>query len=182
MAETPNSTTDQESSSNETIATKVEPLEVSLSPQERFSEYLQSRGLRQTSQRRFLIEQVFSQHDHFDAEELIERLPRRGEPNYVSTATVYRTLRECVDAGLLFSFQLDGRTVYDHDYGYPQHDHLYCTQCRKLVEFQSDELLAIRDQMAARHGFRVESHRLIINGICKECSRSRRKKRKQDLL
>lgn len=158
------------------------PLEVSLSPQERFNEYLQSRELRQTSQRKFLIEQVFAQHDHFDAEELIDRLPRRGEENYVSKSTVYRTLSEFVDAGLLFSFQLEGRTVYDHDYGYPQHDHLYCTVCRKLVEFESDELIAIRDQTAAKHGFRVESHRMIINGICRDCVRKRRKKRKQDLV
>ncbi|MEM6468982.1 MAG: Fur family transcriptional regulator [Planctomycetota bacterium] len=164
------------------MSTKVAPLDVSLSPQERFSEYLQSRRLRQTSQRKFLIEQVFAQHDHFDAEELIDRLPRRGEKNYVSKSTVYRTLSECVDAGLLFSFQLDGRTVYDHDYGYPQHDHLYCAQCRKLVEFESEELIAIRDLMAAKHGFRVESHQMIINGVCRDCARKRRKKRKQDLV
>ena len=176
-----NSATDSSNASREEVSTKVAPLEVSLTPQERFSEYLQSRGLRQTNQRKFLIDQVFSQHDHFDAEELIERLPRRGEDNYVSTATVYRTLRECVDAGLLNCFQLDGRTVYDHDYGYPQHDHLYCTRCRKLLEFQSNELLAIRDAMAALHGFRVESHRMIISGVCRDCARNRRKKRKQDL-
>jgi Fur family ferric uptake transcriptional regulator len=182
MADLSNPTAKSDKKARERVATKVEPLEVALSPQERFSEYLQSRGLRQTSQRKFLIEQVFSQHDHFDAEELIERLPRRGDPNYVSTATVYRTLRECVDAGLLNSFQLDGRTVFDHDYGYPQHDHLYCTRCRKLLEFQSEELVAIRDQTAAQHGFRVESHRMIISGTCRDCSGSRRKKRKQDLV
>ena len=158
------------------------PLDVSLSPQERFKEYLQARGLRQTGQRSFLVEQVFSHHEHFDAEELIERLPRRGEPNYVSSATVYRTLREFVDAGLLRSFQLDGRTVYEHDYGYPQHDHLYCTRCRKLIEFRSDQLVQLRDTVAAEQGFRVAGHRLIIHGICRECSKSRRKKRKQDLV
>jgi len=160
----------------------LEPLDVSLSPQERFSEYLQSRGLRQTGQRKFLVEQVFSHHEHFDADELIERLPRRGEPNYVSAATVYRTLREFVDAGLLRSFQLDGRTVYEHDYGYPQHDHLYCTRCRKLIEFQSEDLVRIRDEVAAENGFRVAGHRLIVHGICRDCAKSRRKKRKQDLV
>ena len=118
-------------------ANSLEPLNVSSSPRERFEEYLQTRGLRQTSQRKFLIEAVFEEHDHFDADELIDRLPRRGEKNYVSSATVYRTLREFVDAGLLKSFQLDGRTVYELDYGYPQHDHLYCTRCRGLFEFQS---------------------------------------------
>lgn len=160
----------------------LQPLDVSLSPQERFEEYLQTRGLRQTSQRRFLIDAVFQEHDHFDADELIDRLPRRGEKNYVSSATVYRTLREFVDAGLLKSFQLDGRTVYELDYGYPQHDHLYCTRCRQLFEFQSDELMELRNEVATEHGFRVTGHRMIIHGICRDCGKSRRKKRKQDLV
>lgn len=160
----------------------LEPLDVALSPEARFEEYLQSRGLRQTAQRKFLIGQIFSHHEHFDAEELMERLPRRGEANYVSSATVYRTLREFVDAGLLKSFQLEGRTVYEHDYGYPQHDHLYCTRCRKLIEFQSDELVNLRNEVAAQQGFRVTSHRMIIQGVCRQCSKNRRKKRKQDLV
>lgn len=160
----------------------LQPLDVSLSPQERFEEYLQTRGLRQTSQRKFLIDAVFQEHDHFDADELIDRLPRRGEKNYVSSATVYRTLREFVDAGLLKSFQLDGRTVYELDYGYPQHDHLYCTRCRQLFEFQSASLTKLRDEVAAEMGFRVSGHRMIIQGVCRECSKSRRKKHKQDLV
>ena len=160
----------------------LQPLDVALSPQERFEEYLQSRGLRQTGQRKYLVGEVFSDHEHFDAEELIERLPRRGQDNYVSSATVYRTLREFVDAGLLRSFQLDGRTVYEHDYGYPQHDHLYCTRCRKLFEFQSDALMKMRDEVASDHGFRIEGHRMIIQGVCRECSKIRRKKRKQELV
>ncbi|TWU26526.1 Ferric uptake regulation protein [Novipirellula galeiformis] len=160
----------------------LQPIDVSLTPQERFEEYLQTRGLRQTSQRKTLVDQVFSHHDHFDADELIDRLPRRGDKNYVSSATVYRTLREFVDAGLLKSFQLEGRTVYEHDYGYPQHDHLYCTRCRKLFEFQSEALTKLRDEVGSEHGFRIAGHRMIIHGVCRECSKSRRKKRKQDLV
>ena len=155
---------------------------MALSPEKRFEEYLQSRGLRQTGQRRFLVEQVFSTHEHFDADALIDQLPRKGEDNYVSRPTVYRTLKEFVDAGLLRCFQLDGRTVYEHDYGYPQHDHFYCTKCRSLIEFQSEELLRLRDAVAAEQNFRVASHRLIIQGVCQTCARSRRKKRKQDLI
>lgn len=158
------------------------PLDTSLSPQERFQEYLQAKGLRSTEQRKFLIEEVFDQHEHFDADELIERLPSRGEPNYVSSATVYRTLREFVDAGLLKSFQLEGRTVYEFDYGYPQHDHLYCTRCRNLIEFTSDELIELRNSVATQHGFRVTGHRFIVHGVCRECAKSKRKKRKQDLV
>ncbi len=158
-------------------------VEVALTPQERFEEYLQSRGLRHTEQRRFLVKLVFSRHEHFDADMLIENLPRKGKPGYVSPATVYRTLKEFVDAGLLNSFQLDGRTVYEHDYGYPQHDHLYCTRCRTLVEFRSEALIELRNQVGTEHGFRVLDHRLIINGLCGDCAKvRRRKKRKQDLV
>lgn len=156
---------------------------VSMTPLERFEEYLQSRGLRQTEQRRMLVDVVFSRHEHFDADMLMENMPRKGHPGYVSPATVYRTLKEFVDAGLLNSFQLDGRTVFEHDYGYPQHDHLYCTSCRKLVEFQSEALVELRDKVAAEHGFRVTGHRLIIDGLCGDCAKNRRRtKRKQDLV
>ena len=72
--------------------------------------------MRNTEQRRILVEHVFNRHDHFDADQLMEQLPRRGEAGHVSRPTVYRTLNEFVDAGLLRKFELDGRAVYEHDY------------------------------------------------------------------
>ena len=126
---------------------------------------------------------VFSEHEHFDADQLIDRLPARGSTGYVSRPTVYRTLAEFVDAGLLRKFELEGRSVYEHDYGYPQHDHLYCVKCEQLFEFQSDELIHLRDCVARNHEFQVRSHRLIIRGECADCRKSRRrKKRPVDLV
>ncbi len=158
-------------------------VQVSLSPQARFEEYLQSRGMRNTEQRRVLLEHIFSQHEHFDADQLIAQLPAKGKTGYVSRPTVYRTLGEFVDAGLLRKFELNGRAVYEHDYGYPAHDHLYCQQCHKLLEFQSDELIELRDRVADRHRFRVSGHRLIVYGTCESCLQAKRRtKRKVDLL
>lgn len=154
---------------------------VSLSPIQRFEEYLQSRGQRNTEQRRYLVERVFSHHEHFDADQLIDQLPRKGSPNYVSRPTVYRTLKEFVDAGLLRSFELNGRSVYEHDYGYPQHDHLYCEKCHCLIEFQSEPLAALVEEVAKQHKFRIRTHRLTVNGTCEACSRQRSKdRRRQD--
>lgn len=160
----------------------LDKIDVALTPLERFEEYLQSRGMRNTDQRRILVELVFSQHDHFDADALIEKLPRKGKRGYVSRPTVYRTLNEFVDAGLLRRFELSGRAVYEHDYGYPQHDHLYCQKCQNLFEFQSDDLVALRDTVAKRHHFQVTGHRLIIYGACESCRRAGRARvrRKQD--
>ena len=84
-------------------------VETALTPLARFEEYLQSRGKRITQQRRVLVEEVFKHHDHFDAEDLIQSLGRVVGPRRVSRPTVYRTLAELVDAGLLRDMVLDGR-------------------------------------------------------------------------
>jgi Fur family transcriptional regulator, ferric uptake regulator len=145
---------------------------VSLSPVERFEEFLQSRGMRITQPRRAIVDEVFSRHEHFDAEELLVRLQQQGgEKRRVSRATVYRTLSELVNAGLLRQMNLNTRTVYEHDYGYPQHDHLYCAKCEKLIEFHSPQLDEIRDAVAQEHSFVVTGHRFIITGICEDCRR-----------
>ena len=148
-------------------------VEVASSPQERFAEFLQSKGKRITHQRRILVDHVFQRHDHFDADELILNLAQQSESSKVSRPTVYRTLKELVDAGLLRRMTLKGRSVYEHDYGYPQHDHLHCTMCDKLIEFQSAELKRMREAVASEHKFRVSGHRLIITGVCTECSSKR---------
>jgi len=97
-----------------------------------------------------------------------------------SRPTVYRTLSELVDAGLLRIMTLAGRAIYEHDYGYPQHDHLYCTKCRKLIEFTSSDILQIRESVAKLHRFRARDHRFIIEGTCDECAKLRSKGRRQD--
>ncbi len=154
------------------------PIEMARTAAQRFEDYLQSRGMRNTEQRKRLIDLVFSSHEHFDADQLLEKLPSKGQQGYVSRPTVYRALGEFVDAGLLRKFELEGRSVYEHDYGYPQHDHLYCSKCHCLIEFQDDRLLDIRKVVAAEHHFQARSHRLIITGVCEECRKSRRRKRR----
>jgi Fur family transcriptional regulator, ferric uptake regulator len=157
-------------------------VEVALSPLQRFEEYLQAKGKRITKQRRVIIEQVASRHEHFDADQLLLDLRNNPEAGDVGRATVYRTLEQMVDAGLLHKMVLGGRAVYEHDYGYPQHDHLHCQDCNKLIEFSSDELIRIRDAVAREHQFRVTGHRLIVSGICAGCRAARQRKRRLDLV
>lgn len=157
-------------------------VDVASTPLERFEEFLQSRGMRVTRQRKIIVEQVFSRHEHFDADDLLAQLQKEVGNRAVSRPTVYRALGELVDAGLLRKMLLGGRTLYEHDYGYPQHDHLHCTKCEKLIEFSSDEVKAISDAVGREHSFRVLGHRLIITGICADCNRPKRRMRPQDLI
>src|SRR6202165_3421515 len=102
------------------------PVEMSQSPEAKFREYLASRPKPQrfTGQQRDMVRFIFAQHNHFDAEQLIDDMKRAGFQ--VSRATVYRTLTKLVDAGLLRRLELGPRMFYEHDYGYPQHEELFC--------------------------------------------------------
>lgn len=157
-------------------------VDVSLTADEKFGEFLESRQMKYTTERRIIVDEVFSSHDHFDAEDLVAKLHRRRDGRRVSRSTVYRTLGYLVDAGLLRKMALGNREVYEHDYGYPQHDHLYCQQCSTLIEFKNDSLRSLRDEVCREHGFRPVSHRLVIYGTCANCNRSRVSKRRLDMV
>ena len=156
------------------------PLLVAESPEDKFREFLEIRGEKLTSPRRTLVRHVFSTHKHFDADELVADLRTAGRT--VSRSTVYRTLRLLVEAGLLRELRLTNRTAYEHDYGYPSHDHLHCTSCNKVVEFRNDEIRRIREAICRDHGFRATSHRFVITGVCPDCSRAHRPRRRLDLI
>ena len=149
---------------------------VSQTPEDKFREYLASREKPQrfTDQQREMLAHVFARHEHFDAEQLIEAL--KGAKKQVSRATVYRTLSKLVDAGLLRRIELGERTVYDHDYGYPAHDHLVCELCHSMTEFQSPELEALLEKVALENGFRPAGHTLVVRGVCTSCSAARHAK------
>jgi len=153
-------------------------VEVSQTPESKFREYLASRPRPQrfTDQQRELVEHIFARHTHFDAEQLVENLKAAGKR--VSRATVYRTLKKLVEAGLLREIEIGHRTVYDHDYGYPAHDHLVCEQCGAMIEFQHPQLDDVLREVAGEHQFRAESRSLVIRGVCAECNQARAARRR----
>ncbi len=157
-------------------------VEVSQTPEEKFREYLASRPHPQrfSKPRRDLVRYIFSKHNHFDADELIDEMKRAGFR--VSRATIYRTLNKLVDAGLLRRINLGPRTVYEHDYGYAQHDHLYCEQCGSMIEFQNEQIENLVRDVCQEQQFQFQGHSFIIRGVCAACNRARMTKRRLDLV
>lgn len=154
-------------------------VEVAVSPLDKFREYLQARGLRLTQERVTITEAVFSHHEHFDADQLVASLSER-----VSRSTIYRTLSMFEEAGLLRKVaRTKDRDVYEHDYGYPQHDHLICQKCGSLTEFHNAQISSILDEVARQSGFRMDGHRLEVYGTCSNClRRPARRHRKLDMV
>jgi Fur family ferric uptake transcriptional regulator len=155
-------------------------LQVSESPEEKFREYLEIRGEKLTEPRRVLVNHIFNSHKHFDADELVADLRQAGRQ--VSRSTVYRTLRLMVDAGLLRELRLTNRSAYEHNYGYPSHDHLHCKECSTVLEFTNEEVRRLRDTICEQFGFIPDGHRFIITGTCPSCSKARRSRRRLDLI
>jgi len=156
------------------------PLAVTGSPEEKFREFLEIRGEKLTEPRRILVRHIFDSHKHFDADELVADLRNAGRR--VSRSTVYRTLRLLVEAGLLRELRLTNRTAYEHDYGYPSHDHLHCSECNAVVEFRNDDIRRLSQAISLENGFRASGHRFIITGLCPACIRVRSPRRRLDLI
>lgn len=153
------------------LASGLPPVQVAVEPLEKYREFLQTKGLRLTKERSIIVEEVFANHEHFDAEQLIARLASRRDGKRVSRSTIYRTLTLLEEAGLLRKVaRQDDKDLFEHAYGYPHHDHLICQRCGTLIEFHDDRLREILDEVSRRHGFRIRTHRLEVDGLCRECS------------
>lgn len=134
-------------------------------------DFLAKKNLRITSQRQAIVDTVFSTDQHFTAEQLLEW--SRLKDKSVSRATVYRTLPLLTESGLVheMDFGKDYK-FYDPNYAdHPNHNHLICQDCEKIVEFESDKIEEIESQISHKLGFSMKSQRLQISASCDELKR-----------
>ena len=174
-----------ETASESVTVTDLAPENVAASPADKFREYLETQGKRLTQERATIVREIFSEHEHFDTDTIVARLTRvRTDGPRVSRATVYRTIEHLEKAGLIRKVaRTNDREVYEHDYGYPQHDHFICEKCNALIEFRNEAISEHLERVAADHGFRMNGHRLEVHGICAKCARPpSRRHRKLDMI
>lgn len=137
--------------------------------------HLRRSGFRWTSQRSLIVRTALSTHDHFTAEQLLERC-RKIDPR-VSRATVYRTLTVLEQAGFVEGLDTgDGGRRFEHVIGHEHHDHMVCLVCTRIFEFRDDELERRQEAAAKRIGFRIQRHSLRVYGTCRECQRGGRER------
>ena len=136
--------------------------------QDRFIAFLATKDLRMTTQRQAIIAAVFSTEEHFTADQLLDW--SRARDRSVSRATVYRTLPLLTESGLVreMDFGKD-RKFYDPNYAeHPNHNHIICDDCERIVEFDSEQIAQIENEISHRLGFAVKSQRLQITASCEE--------------
>ncbi|MEW5725831.1 MAG: transcriptional repressor, partial [Thermodesulfobacteriota bacterium] len=88
----------------------------------------------------------------------------------VSKASIYRTIPLLIEAGLIAEVYLEnGHMHYERVYGRDHHCHLRCNNCRTIIEFHDERLSEIERDIAVKHGFRSEGHKMEITGLCAQC-------------
>ncbi len=134
-----------------------------------FRRYLKSLELKYTTERADILDAVIRLDRLFEAEELLAYLEstRPGSRSHkVSKATMYRTLKLLVEAGILAELQLDReRTHYQLAYGKPPTDFAICVESGTRVEFTNPRVTELCSELMREMGWTPLSHRLQLYGV-----------------
>jgi Fur family transcriptional regulator, ferric uptake regulator len=133
-----------------------------------FLAYLRDHNLPVTAQRQAIAEVVLCSDRHVSADEIERELWSRGAA--VGTATIYRTLDVMVRSGLVVERDFgEGFRRFEPARDEPNHEHLICTVCGRVVEFSEDRLERMTMLLAEQHDFVRSRHKLVIEGVCSAC-------------
>ena len=132
---------------------------------EKLEQYLTNNALKMTDQRKTILESLADLSTHFTLEELLEAVQRKR--NGIGQATLYRTMRLFVDAGLVDEHRFDdGVTRYEVQDDDTHHDHLICLSCGKIIEFEDEFIEQRQEALAQQYGMRITTHKMELYGHC----------------
>jgi Fur family ferric uptake transcriptional regulator len=126
---------------------------------------LRRAGLKVTLPRLKILEILeHSATRHMSAEEIYKTLLESSED--IGLATVYRVLTQFEGAGLVARHHFeDGMAVFEINHG-THHDHVVCMDCGAVEEFVDQDIEARQNAVAARLGYRIQEHSMILYGRC----------------
>jgi len=120
-----------------------------------------------TNQRSLLLDLIRDAEGHLDAKELYRRASVRDES--ISPATVYRSLNLFKQLGLVDERRLGKLRCYYEIKKSPEHQHLVCQGCGKVIEFQNHHLQKLIKAVQSEYGFKITKAELCLEGYCSEC-------------
>ncbi len=122
---------------------------------------LRKAGLKVTLPRLKILEILENaEQRHLSAEDIYKELLDSGEE--IGLATVYRVLTQFESAGLVTRHNFEGgHSIFELDDG-EHHDHMVCVDSGDVVEFTSDEIERLQEEIAEAHGYELIDHSLVL--------------------
>jgi Fur family ferric uptake transcriptional regulator len=136
------------------------------------SQTSQMQGHFLTTQRRLLLELIRDAEGHLDAKELYQRA--RAMDESIGPATVYRSLNLFKQLGLVDERKLGKLRCYYEIKRSPEHQHLLCQGCGKVIEFQNPHFEKLIKAVQREHGFKITKAELYLEGYCPNCEEKER--------
>ncbi len=131
--------------------------------QEAYSQYLKRNRMFLTKERISLLDYILGQEGHFSADELLFGIQK--DDVKVSRATLYRTLNQMVEAGILSESDFGhGHTHYEITLGDKPHAHLIGADMDDVREVTSPELEKVLEALCRKEGFEVKRYKIQIFG------------------
>ncbi len=125
------------------------------------SEILKKVGLKVTQPRLKILELLERRRfKHMTADDIYRELNKLGDD--MGLATVYRVLNQFEASGLVVKHNFEGgQAYYELDSG-GHHDHMVCVETGKVMEFFNEDIERIQREIAAKAGYEIEDHSLVI--------------------
>jgi Fur family ferric uptake transcriptional regulator len=136
-----------------------------------FKNIIKENKLKYTSQREAILKTLYENPRHFTSENLYLLVKEKYPELNIGIATVYRTLSLLEENGIVSSISLGIQGKKFEIANKPHHDHLICTECGKIVEFENDEIEKLQEKIARVNGFELTSHLMQLYGVCQECQK-----------
>lgn len=142
-----------------------------------FRRFIRKQGLKFTPERAMILDAVLAKEGVFEADQLLYEMREAG--HRVSKATIYRTLKHLIEAGIITEILLDNKQAhYQLSFGRLPRGHLVCVETHRVVEFDTPNLDALRDKVCAEHGFDPVSFRFVVYGVSPEARAEKKTKPK----
>ncbi|MBE0491781.1 MAG: transcriptional repressor [Sulfurospirillum sp.] len=135
----------------------------------RFKDILKHNNLKYTKQREVVLKTLYNNHKHFTPEKLYLYIKKNHAKLNVGIATIYRTLNLLEESGIATSLSFGSAGKKYELANKPHHDHLICTICGEIVEFENSEIEFMQEEIAFKNGFHLTAHTMQLYGICKNC-------------
>ena len=118
---------------------------------------------------RLAILEVFLRTEHhMTVQELADQVNAQGAG--LETEFVRDTISLMCHYGFAVQNQFDnGEPRYEHHHLGQHHDHMICTKCKGIFEFQNEAVEQLQLRIASENGFHLLQHKMELYGICRQC-------------
>ena len=128
---------------------------------------LKDRGYRLTPQRELVLSAV-DELGHATPDQVLAKIHEQSKA--VNVSTVYRTLELLEELGLVRHTHITDRAPTYHSKATPDHVHLVCRSCGRILEAQPDEFEPISSALQRTHDFTPDLGHLTVFGRCGTCA------------